>query len=125
MNKRVRLCLLVAAASVAFAARVGAAPRVRNLSDRDLVRYAASKFDARAMMGRHVVLGRHRGTLVAADFVCGDVCPQYTRRIVHYDVPPERCGEVGGAVVSELVPRGPAVMPKPYCEPKVLVRVLQ
>ena len=123
MSKRTERRLFVAAAGLAFAAGAGAALPVRNLTDRDLIRYAASKLDPRTMMGRQVVLGRHRGTLVVADFPCGDVCPQYTRRIVHYDVPVERCAAVRGAVVSELVPRGPAVMPRPYCEPKVLVKV--
>jgi hypothetical protein len=97
-----------------------AAAPLRRLSDRDLVRYAASKFDARAMMGRRIVLGTHGGTRVVADFVCGDVCPAYTKRIIHYDVPPEHCASVHGKVVSQLVPRGPAVIGQPFCEPPVL-----
>jgi hypothetical protein len=74
------------------------------------------------MMFRRIVLGRHHGVPVVADHPCGDVCPQYTRRIVHYDLPPERCAETGGVVVEELVPRGIAVRRMPYCEPAVLAR---
>jgi hypothetical protein len=105
-----------AAALLAFTA----AAHPRRIGDRDLLRYAATKFDKRAMLGRRLVLGEHRGTLVVATFTCGDVCPAYTKRIIHYDVPPEQCDAVGGMVVDELVPRGPAVRPKPYCEPRVL-----
>jgi hypothetical protein len=97
--------------------------RPLRLSDADLVRFAGSRFDPYARTGRIRVLGVHRGTLVVVDYPCGDVCPAYTRRIAHYDVPPEACAEVGGSVVNELVPRGPAVMPRPYCEPTVIVGV--
>jgi len=108
-----------AALVLALLALTAASPP-RKLSDRDLLHYAATKFDKRAMLGRRIVLGTHRGTTVVATFTCGDVCPEYTKRIVHYDVPPERCDGVGGAVVNELVPRGIAVRPVPYCEPPVL-----
>ena len=74
------------------------------------------------MMFRRLVLGRHNGHVVVADHPCGDVCPQYTRRIIHYDLPPERCAKAGGAVVEELVPVSIAVRRMPYCEPKVLAR---
>jgi hypothetical protein len=95
---------------------------VRRLSDADLLRFAATSFDKRKMMFRRQVVGRHRGTLVVADHPCGDVCPTYTRRIIHYDVDVSACGRVGGVVADEFVPRGPAVMRKPYCKPAVLVR---
>lgn len=109
----------VAALLLTGTACAAAAPP-RKLGDRDLARYAASKFDARAMMGRRIVLGTHRGARVVADFVCGDVCPAYTKRIIHYDVSPERCDAVHGKVVSQAVPRGPAVIGQPFCEPAVL-----
>ncbi|MEA3065317.1 MAG: hypothetical protein QOJ27_1769 [Sphingomonadales bacterium] len=111
---------LAAPASPAAAAKP--APQLRRLTDRDLLRYAAAPFDHRAMMFRHVILGRHNGAVVVADHPCGDVCPQYTRRIVHYDLAPERCARAGGVVVEELVPAGIAVRRRPYCEPKVLAK---
>ena len=113
-----------ALALVAAAAPPAPAPHhVRRLSDADLVRYAASKFDARQMMFRHETVGLYRGTLVVADFPCGDVCPTYTRRIIHFAVEPEACGRTpGGVVVEETVPRGIAVQRRPYCEPAVIAR---
>jgi hypothetical protein len=98
--------------------------KVRRLSDSDLRRYAASKFDARKMMFRHEVIGRYRGTLVVADFPCGDVCPQYTRRIIHFAVDPDSCARVAGAVVvEEIVPRGIAVHRQAYCEPRIIAKL--
>jgi hypothetical protein len=113
---------LLAGAPAAPAAGAKAAPPLRRLSDRELLRYAAAPFDHRAMMFRSIVLGRHNGLIVVADHPCGDVCPQYTRRIVHYDLAPERCARAGGVVVEELVPAGIAVRRRPYCEPKVLAK---
>lgn len=69
---------------------------IRALSDADLVRYASKRFDPmKAPTGREV-LGRHRGTMVVVDFPCSDVCPQETRRIIHYDVPVGDCRRVRG-----------------------------
>lgn len=115
------LLALSAAAGPAAAGQRPAAP-LRRLTDNDLLRLAAAPFDKRAMMFRRVVLGRHRGRIVVAIHPCGDVCPQYTRRIIHYDVPPERCAQAGGMVVEELVPVAIAVQRKPYCKPRVLAR---
>lgn len=69
------------------------------------MRIASSSFDERAMEGKHVRLGRHMGNAVVADFPCADLCPQYTVRIIHYDVEP------GAACTAR---------PTPYCLPRVL-----
>jgi hypothetical protein len=92
----------------------------RRLSDSDLVAYASAKFDKRAMMFKRVALGRHRGLPVVAIHPCGDVCPVYTRRIVHYDIPVADCVRRGGIVREELMPRGPAVARQPFCVPAIL-----
>ncbi len=116
------LALLALSAAGPAAAGQRPAQPLRRLTDNDLLRLAAAPFDKRAMMFRRVVLGRHRGHTVVAVHPCGDVCPQYTRRIIHYDVPPERCAQAGGVVVEELVPVAIAVQRKPYCKPAVLAR---
>jgi hypothetical protein len=108
-------------AAVALLAAAAAPPKDRTLSDSDLRRYAASKFDARKMMFKHDVIGRYRGTLVVADFPCGDLCPAYTRRIIHFAVEPGTCARVpGGVLVEEIVPRSIAVHREAFCEPKVI-----
>lgn len=111
------------AAPASAAAPAGEAGRTSlpRLTDGDLVRLAAAPFDKRRMMFRRSVLGRHRGLVVVADHPCGDVCPAATRRIVHYDLAPERCARSGGVVVEELLP-GIAPTRRPFCLPAVLAR---
>lgn len=127
MTPRLPLAALALAAlalppAAPAAAEQRPAPPLRRLTDNDLLRLAAAPFDRRAMMFRRLVLGRHRGFAVVADHPCGDVCPQYTRRIIHYDLAPERCAAAGGVVVEELVPMSIAVRRKPFCKPAVLAR---
>lgn len=118
--------ILLAAAGLALAAATPAAacgnrpaPQ-RRLTDAQLKAYASAPFDKRAMMFKRVALGRHRGLPVVAIHPCGDVCPVYTRRIVHYDIPVADCVRRGGIVREELMPRGPAVARQPFCVPAVL-----
>jgi hypothetical protein len=113
------LPLAAATAAAACGERPGAP---RTLSDSDLAAYASASFDKRAMMFKRVALGRHRGLPVVAIHPCGDVCPVYTRRIVHYDVPLADCERRGGIVRQELMPRGPAVARQPFCVPATLAR---
>lgn len=118
---RAAIGLSLAAAGAAEACADPAGPK-RRLSDSDIAAYAAAKFDKRAMMFKRVALGRHRGLPVVAIHPCGDVCPVYTRRIVHYDVPVADCARRGGVVRDELMPRGPAVARQPFCVPAILAR---
>lgn len=113
--------LSLAGATAAAACGERPAPQ-RKLSDSDVAAYAAAPFDKRAMMFKRVALGRHRGLPVVAIHPCGDVCPVYTRRIVHYDVPVADCARRGGIVRRELMPRGPAVARQPFCVPAILAR---
>ncbi len=113
-----KLAIILLAAAVAVPAT---ALPARNLSDRDLKRLDARPFDKRAMMGKTVVLGRHHGVRVVANYPCSDVCPNYTVRIIHYDVQPgSECERAGGVTVTRTVPFGIGVVRKPFCAPKVL-----
>lgn len=117
--------ILLAAAGLAVAATAAEAcgdPAAWPISDSEIAAYASEKFDKRAMMFKRVALGRHRGLPVVAIHPCGDVCPAYTRRIVHYDVPLADCARRGGIVRDELMPRGPAVTRRPFCVPAILAR---
>ena len=111
-------------AALAIATALASAARAdvpRTLSDADLVAYAAKPFDKQAMMERHVAVGLHHGVPVVADFPCSDVCPDYTVRIIHYDVTPgEACAKAGGVTQARLVPYSIAVIEKDFCVPKVL-----
>jgi hypothetical protein len=98
-------------------------PAARQLTDADLTAYAAKPWDKAAMMFKHVVLGVHHGLEVVADFPCGDVCPNYTTRIIHYAADPgPACQTAGGVVITRGVPVSIAEMQKQFCVPKVLAQ---
>ena len=114
---------LIAALLAGFALPVFAADAGRQLTDADLTAYAAKPFDKRAMMFHRVALGRHHGALVVADFPCGDVCPDYTVRIIHYDAAPgPACARIGGISQTRNIPQGIAVHTESFCVPAVLAK---
>jgi len=93
------------------------------LTDADIAAYAARPWDKAAMMDRHILLGFHNGGRVVVDFPCGDVCPDYTTRIIHYAVRPgPGCGGLGGVLRYADIPRGPAHTRRAFCVPAVLGR---
>lgn len=118
--------LLLAAASLsAVLSSLGSARAAepRALSDADLVAYAAAPYDQAAMMGKRITLGLHHGVAVVAEFPCSDVCPQYTKRIIHYDIAPgAACEAAGGVTQGRLVPFSIAVVMRDFCIPKPLAR---
>jgi hypothetical protein len=67
------------------------------------------------------VLGVLNDTHVVVDFVCSDLCPSNTVRIVHYDLDPgARCTEVGGVEREALVPVAITARLQTFCVPAVL-----
>jgi hypothetical protein len=91
------------------------------ISDAAIAVYTAKPYDKRQMMGRHEVLGTRDDVRVMADYPCSDLCPQYTTRIVHYDLEPgPGCDRVRGVAQNLLVPMGIAVLRKAFCVPAVL-----
>jgi hypothetical protein len=66
------------------------------------------------------MLGTHRGVRVIVSYTCSDLCPDYTKRVVHYDLPPgEDCTRVGGLSKDIVVPRGIGTGLRRYCIPAV------
>jgi hypothetical protein len=113
------LTSFVAVACVAPAALADAA--LPQLSDADLVAYAAKPYDKAAMMLKQVRLGVNHGLVVLVDFPCSDICPNYTTRIIHYELGPgPQCVAAGGANETRAVPFSIAVVEKQFCVPKVL-----
>jgi len=65
-------------------------------------------------------LGRHSGVPVIVSYTCSDVCPDYTKRIVRYNLPPgEECTRVGGISRDIVVPSGIGTGLRLYCIPAV------
>ena len=84
--------------------------------------WAGQPWDKAALMNTTVELGRYRNVPVVAEFPCSDVCPQYTVRIIHYQLPPEAsCASVGGVEKEVLVPIAITVRSKTFCVPEPLV----
>ena len=93
----------------------------RELSDADVLEYASSTYDKRAMQGRTLVLGRHRGVEVLVEFPCADLCPAYTTRVVRYALPAgTECAAQGGVEKLISVPEGIGRKERSYCVPAVL-----
>ena len=110
---------LLALAASACSSRA-AAPGT--LDDQALLAYARQPWDKAALMHTTVPLGRYHGVPVVAEFPCGDVCPQYTQRIIHFDLPAGAdCAAIGGVEQDVLVPMAIAMRTKRFCFPKVLV----
>ena len=65
-------------------------------------------------------LGMLRGVPVVISYACSDVCPDYTKRIVRYNVTagPE-CDQIGGISKDIVVPRGIGAGPRRYCIPAI------
>lgn len=92
------------------------------LDDAALLAYARQPWDKATLMHTTVPLGRYHGVPVVAEFPCGDVCPQYTQRIIHFDLPEGAdCARIGGVEQDVLVPMAIAMRTKRFCFPKVLV----
>lgn len=72
-----------------------------SVRDEDIVKIDKSTFDKSAMAGKKIGTGMQHGVAIVADYRCGDVCPDNTIRIIHYDVEPgPKCSAVNGLVES-------------------------
>ncbi|HEU4670149.1 MAG TPA: hypothetical protein VFR91_05555 [Dyella sp.] len=108
--------------ALAVGACTGRAATPGTLDDAALLAYAKRPWDKAALMHTTVPLGRYHGIPVVAEFPCGDVCPQYTQRIIHFDLPAGAdCAAAGGVEEEVLVPMAIAMRTKRFCFPKVLV----
>lgn len=65
-------------------------------------------------------LGTHHGVPVVVSYTCSDVCPNYMKRIVRYNLlPGEECTRAGGISKDIVVPRGIGTGLRRYCIPAV------
>jgi len=90
------------------------------LSDRKILSFAKSSYDQSEKMHTEEILGYQNGTKVIVEYPCSDLCPAYTKRIIHYDVDVENCAEADGSVKEISVPIGIAFGLKEFCIPKAL-----
>ena len=107
-------------AALLFAVLTQGCAAQQELSDSQLVAFQQEKFDKRKFMWQTTRLGMHHGTMVIAEHPCSDLCPQYTVRIVRYDLPVDKCKNAGGIIGYRIVPEGIALGVKGFCVPPVL-----
>ena len=100
---------------------IRAAEALAPIEDGFLVDFVRQDFDPmseRTQWPR--TLGLHRGVPVILSYTCSDVCPDYTKRIVRYNLlPGEECAQAGGVSKDIVVPRGIGVGLRRYCIPAV------
>ena len=94
---------------------------LKEISDEELLKYAESSFNKEKMMFKEMIIGKHNGVPIKVSFPCSDLCPNYTIRIIRYDVELDKCEEIGGIRKAIYVPFGIAMMPKGFCFPKIIV----
>lgn len=113
--KLIPLLLALAAQAPAYAADANPP-----LSEDTLLSYASTPFSR--VDKRIVPLGRLNGTPVIAEFICSDLCPDYTVRVIHYELKKDQaCREVGGIEKAVRIPVSIAETDKTFCFPAVLV----
>ena len=68
-------------------------------------------------MDQSVILGEQQGVRVIADYPCGDICPDYTNRVIHFEMRagPD-CDRIGGISQQLILMSGSVGM---FCVPKV------
>lgn len=90
------------------------------LTEVQLLEYASAPFE-KELDQRPVQLGSLDGAPVVVEYVCSDVCPNYTVRIIHFSLPQNvSCASVDGVMKSMDVPVGIGSEPQEFCFPKVL-----
>ncbi len=95
--------------------------RPRPIADAAILAFVRTPFDPMSDPGkwRHV-LGTQHGVPVVVSYVCSDLCPQYTRRIVRYNVAAGlACDRIGGISRDLIVPKGIGAGPRRYCIPAI------
>ena len=90
----------------------------RRLRDADVAAIPAKFENVRATPHVRLRLGRHNGVMLLDERTCSDICPDYTTRILRYDLDPgPSCDRAGGVTVERYVPQGDAVGLEPFCVP--------
>jgi len=93
------------------------------LTDDQLVTHAQAVLANKEGPKDGTQLGVYRGASVAVLVKCGDICPAYTVRVIHFIVPDgKNCAQIGGADMSAIIPHGIAAGPEAFCIPEPLVK---
>ena len=91
------------------------------IGDAALVDFVRQRFDPMSdEAGWPRMLGTHHGIPVVVSYTCSDLCPDYTKRVVRYNLlPGPECEQAGGISKDIVVPRGIGTGRRRYCIPAV------
>lgn len=90
------------------------------ITDEQLITFLKDKSTLWDMSNKRSVLGNHNGNRVVADHPCSDLCPMYTVRVVHYDLPLDKCKEKGGLIAEVEIPVSITRGVNDYCVPPAI-----
>lgn len=94
----------------------------RRLTDRDVLNYASSGYDKSLYDQSPEILGSLRGFDVVVEYKCSDICPDYTVRVIRFELPDGKtCDEAGGRYKYFDLPPFSAQPKGGYCIPAVLL----
>ena len=90
------------------------------LSASEILSLAIKPYDKREKMNTEEIIGTHDGKKVKVIYPCGDICPDYTKRVIHYMVEIENCTNNNGVIKKVKVTRGRASNYESFCVPKII-----
>ena len=116
MKRYISVIVGICLSGVAYAAEP-----TRPISDDQLLSYASAPYDKNRIEKQKDLLGLLNGTPVVADFICSDLCPAYTVRVIHFELGKvKNCDAAGGVEKAIRIPVSIASTDKVFCFPKVL-----
>jgi len=112
MKKILTIILVALVTSNVYAGKI--------LSNQDILSVAMTDYDKRKKANTEEMIGIHNNKKVVAIYPCGDICPNYTKRVIHYAINIKNCKKNDGVIKEIRVTRGRASNSESFCVPKVL-----
>jgi hypothetical protein len=111
-------------AIVVFVAMIASGcTQLRPISEAELLAYASAPYERAAYGSPRQVLGVLNDAPVVVDFICSDLCPSNTVRIVRFELESGvSCADVGGVEKQVLVPVAISATLQEFCFPNVLAQ---
>jgi len=90
------------------------------LTSNKILKFAMNPYAKGAKMNTTETLGMHNKNKVQVIYPCGDICPDYTTRIIHYKIAINNCKSIGGIIKKKRVVRGRASNIESFCVPAII-----
>ena len=90
------------------------------LTNNRILKFAMEPYAKSAKMNTTEILGTHNKNILQVIYPCGDICPDYTKRIIHYKIEMKNCKNIGGIIKKKRIVRGRASNIESFCVPVVI-----